>query len=319
MKNPLEGNPIVLIGGANLDIVGRSRTTIIPRDSNPGTVRFSIGGVGRNIAENLARLGVPVELVCGLGPGPEAVMIENHCREAGLGMNHCIRAGGNATSAYLALSDEQGDMAWAVSDMSAADALVPEALEPIRPLLESAPLVIADTNIPADSLTWLSGACGNTPLYIDPVSTTKALKISDILSSVHTLKLNLIEARSLVPEGSAVSSDVGDPPAEAALLARMLRKSGVSRVVITFGGGRVFWDGDRYQGFYEHETVPMIDATGAGDAFFAGLIYADLLGSLPEQAMKTAAAAATSAVLSESPVNPRLSRNMLEEILHGRI
>ena len=66
---PVSVKPITVIGGANVDLCGSAIGPVVPKDSNPGRVRMTAGGVGRNIAESLARLGLPVRLICAPGPG----------------------------------------------------------------------------------------------------------------------------------------------------------------------------------------------------------------------------------------------------------
>ena len=48
---------IAVVGGVNIDVGGRSFAPLVAGDSNPGVIRTSLGGVGRNIAHNLALLG----------------------------------------------------------------------------------------------------------------------------------------------------------------------------------------------------------------------------------------------------------------------
>ena len=299
---------VVCIGGANVDILGKSSKNMVPRDSNPGRIRFSVGGVARNIAENLARMELRTELICGLGTGAEGDLVRNRCREVGIGTGYIINAGSDATSSYMALSDEEGDMAWAVSDMSAAAAVTPAALEERRELLRSASLIVADTNIPAGSLAALPKLCPDVPLYVDPVSTVKASKLRHILPGIHTLKLNRMEARTLVTNGA-------ESAAEAPELAAFLRDRGVGRVVITLGTDGVYSSSDDYQGFHRIRRTDMVNATGAGDAFFAGLVLGDVLGAGPGMTIGYAAAAAAASVMSESAVNPEISRGMLENLL----
>ena len=75
--------PITVIGGANVDLCGSAAGPVIPKDSNPGRVRMTAGGVGRNIAESLARLGLPVRLLCALGRDEQGAFLDRQCRQAG--------------------------------------------------------------------------------------------------------------------------------------------------------------------------------------------------------------------------------------------
>lgn len=301
---------VVLVGGANLDVVGRPARSMVPRDSNPGRIRFSFGGVARNIAENLARLEVPAELIAGLGSGPEGQLIRNYCLDSGIGMESSVDASSGTASTYLALCDMDGDMAWAVSDMSAAAAVNPDILENRRQLLEKAAIIVADTNISIESLAYLTESFPSIPLYVDPVSTTKARKLSGLLSGIHTLKLNRLEAEAV--SGLKVDSR-DDIPA----IARELRKAGVTRTIITLGANLIYWNNEDEEGFLEPDMVDTVDATGAGDAFFAGVILGDLLRAGMNRTLRYGAAAASLAVQSESAVNPALSRSALEKMIAG--
>ncbi|RKX80638.1 MAG: kinase, partial [Spirochaetes bacterium] len=76
-------NYVALIGAANIDIQGFSSNLIIARDSNPGSIEFCAGGVSRNIAENLSRLGVSTELISAIGGDPNGELILSSCRDCG--------------------------------------------------------------------------------------------------------------------------------------------------------------------------------------------------------------------------------------------
>ena len=47
---------VCVIGGMNIDLQGSSNQPLVFNDSNPGEIVMSAGGVGRNIAENIAKL-----------------------------------------------------------------------------------------------------------------------------------------------------------------------------------------------------------------------------------------------------------------------
>ena len=60
-------NYVTVIGGSNMDIQGFPNNPLVMKDSNPGKVDISMGGVGRNIAENLSRLDVNTKLISAMG------------------------------------------------------------------------------------------------------------------------------------------------------------------------------------------------------------------------------------------------------------
>ena len=183
------GSYAVVIGGVNVDIGGRSFAPLIAADSNPGRVTVTLGGVGRNIAHNLSLLGADVRLIAAYGDDLHGAQVESACASLGIDLSHALKVPGGTTSTYLYLTDERGEMALAVSDMSICEKITPEYLAGQAKVLDNARVVVADANIPAESLKWLAENCA-APLFIDPVSTTKAEKLRDILGSIHTLKPN---------------------------------------------------------------------------------------------------------------------------------
>ncbi len=299
---------VVFVGGANLDVIGRPLAPMVARDSNPGRIAFSFGGVARNIAENLARLDVPVELIAGVGMGLEGSMILNHCKDVGIGTNSVVHASTGRSSVYLALCDDEGDMAWAVSDMSAVAAVNPKELEARQSLLNGAAIIVADANLSIESLNTLNLLAPEVPLYIDPVSTTKARKLNDFQGSIHTLKINRIEAEAL-------SGHVGETPNDIQAIASLLLAQGTKRVIITLGAGSVYWKTAEDEAFYELEILDAVDTTGAGDAFFAGVVFADLHGFDRTKTLEYSSAVAGLTVQSESTVNPQLCRKLVESRL----
>ncbi len=75
---------VTVVGAVNVDIGGRSEAALVPRDSNPGAVHTSLGGVGRNIAHNMALLGLDVRLVTAFGDDLNAQKIAANCAELGM-------------------------------------------------------------------------------------------------------------------------------------------------------------------------------------------------------------------------------------------
>ena len=190
------GTYAVVVGGVNMDIGGRSFAPLVAKDSNPGKVRMSLGGVGRNIAHNMSLLGVDVRFLTAFGDDLYAQRIAASCGELGIDISHALTVAGGTTPTYLFLNDSDGDMALAISDMEICDRITPSYLAANLSLLNNAQLVVTDTNIPAESLRYLAEHC-TVPIFADPVSTAKAVKLKPILGKLHTLKPNRIEAELL--------------------------------------------------------------------------------------------------------------------------
>ena len=128
----MEARCVTVVGGANTDICGRPERELVRRDSAPGRVSVRHGGVGRNVACDLARLGLKTRLVTALGDDGFGASVREGCVACGVDMSltHVVR--GARSSVYLYLSDGKGEMDAAVSDMEITDRLTPERIA--RPL-----------------------------------------------------------------------------------------------------------------------------------------------------------------------------------------
>ena len=218
---------VTVVGGVNVDIGGRPEAALVARDSNPGAVHSSLGGVGRNIAHNMALLGLDVRLLTAFGDDLNAQKLAASCGELGIDISQSPVIPGGRTSTYLFINDERGDMALAVSDMEIYQHLTPQTLAQRHKLLDASQVVVIDTNIPEESIAWLAENCA-APLFADPVSTAKAVKLKPVLGKLHTLKPNRLEAELL--SGVPITDEASLNKAADALL-----ETGLRRVFISLG------------------------------------------------------------------------------------
>ncbi|MBQ6431964.1 MAG: bifunctional hydroxymethylpyrimidine kinase/phosphomethylpyrimidine kinase [Oscillospiraceae bacterium] len=303
------GSYAAVVGGVNIDIGGRSLAPLVPKDSNPGKVTMSLGGVGRNIAHNMSLLGVDVRFLTAFGDDIYAQRIAASCGELGIDISHALQVPGGATPTYLFLNDSDGDMALAMSDMEICERITPKYLAANLQLLNNAQLVVTDTNIPEQSLAYLAEHC-TAPIFADPVSTAKAGKLKPILGKLHTIKPNRIEAELL----SGVKITDENSLREAA---RTLLATGLHRVFISLGTDGVFAADQKEMRLQPCFRAEMKNATGAGDAFMAALAWAYLEGTDLAQTAKAAAAAAAIAVEGSETINPVLSAETVRRRMDG--
>lgn len=295
---------VTVVGGMNMDIGGRPYKKLVAKDSNPGAVRMSPGGVGRNIAHNMSLLGLDVRLLTAFGDDVYAQKLAAVCGELGIDISQSPVIPGGHTSTYLFVNDESGDMQLAVSDMDIYDHLTPQVLQSRRQLLDGSQVVVLDTNLPAETVAWVAENC-RAPIFADPVSTAKAEKLRPVLGRLHTLKPNRIEAELL--SGVAISDDASLHRAADALL-----ETGLHRVFISLGADGVF-AADR-SGQVLHLPAPegnIVSTTGCGDSFMAALAWAYLQGSDLERSARAGLAASTITMASADTINPAMSEEAL--------
>ncbi len=290
---------VAVVGGVNMDIGGRSAAPLVARDSNPGKVRMSLGGVGRNIAHNLALLGCDVRLLTAFGDDLYAQKIAASCGELGIDISQALQVRGGSTSTYLFLAGDDGDMALAVSDMEIYDHMTPAWVQGRRALLDNAQVVVVDANLPRETIAWL---CENVkaPVFADPVSTAKAGKLEPVLGRIHTLKPNRIEAQLL--SGVEITDEGSLERAAQALL-----DTGLRRVFISLGEGGVYAADHGGEARLPCFPARAVNSTGAGDAFMAGLVWAYLEGNSLEDTAALAQAAAAIAIEGAETINPAMS------------
>jgi pseudouridine kinase len=290
-----------------VDIAGRAALAARPGDSTPGSVRQSPGGVARNIAENLARLGHPVRLVSALGRDAAGRWLRTQTAAAGVDVRGCIGVAGAATAHYLSLHAPDGTLLQAVNDMAVLDALSPERLAREHRHLRAARAIVVDANLRPDTLAWLFSQEFEAPVFADAVSAAKAPRLQPWLRRLHTLKLNRAEAQAL-----------GAPTLNTAAARRRftaaLRHAGPPRIALSLGaGGLLLADAD-VQMERPAWPVPACNATGAGDALMAGLVHAALRGWPAERAADFALGCAALTLACPETNHPRFSERAVRAL-----
>jgi len=321
--------PVVVVGGANLDIQGMSFAGFVGADSNPGIIERSAGGVGRNIAENLARLGMKVSLISVFGDSEEGHSLLEGCRRAGIEVSQSLIVA-DRTPTYLAIMDREGALVGAVADMGAMDRLTPDQLEKSVELLDSASFLVVDTNVPRESLQWLvdrygraewrqthggsrrivhAGSASPAPLLVlDPVSCAKASRAAGMLGAFTLAKPNRAECGVLA----------GQEGEEPALLCGALRQKGElpRELYLSMGEQGIYCCPEEGEPILVKLPPPSlcpvpVNRSGAGDAALAALVWAGAMGFCPEEKARYALTASALTAASKDPVSKELSEASL--------
>ncbi|MGL5929480.1 MAG: carbohydrate kinase family protein [Dermatophilaceae bacterium] len=209
---------VVVVGGAVLDTKVRTTSAPVSRTSNPGTASWSAGGVARNVAENLARLGTPVTLLTAVGEDPAGDLVLARTAKAGVDCRHVIRTP-HPTGSYTAVLDDTGDLVLAVADLRATDELRPADLDTLPALLDGAGALVVDANLDVEVVSWAldAAAAAGVPVVLEPVSVSKAARLAPALRPerpVHTVTPNVDELAALV--GRRIGEEIADAGAGAA-------------------------------------------------------------------------------------------------------
>lgn len=283
-----------------MDILVRTSTGLAPSDSNPGKILCAPGGVGRNVAENLARLGLQTRLFSVVGEDVFGQALLAATAKAGVDVSTVSVCSGHSTPSYLAWHGLDGDMLAAVNDMALLDSLTPEFLNDHGLALKQAHCLVLDCNLSPSALAWLFQST-DTPVFVDAVSLAKCERVRPWLSRLQLLKVNQREASLL--SGLVVESE--DQGCAAALA---LHQTGVRQVVVSLGAKGVCWcESDGKTGYRPAKAVAVVNSAGAGDALLAGLVLGFANGLPLAQAIPGAMACAEITLASPHANSPELS------------
>ncbi|MBN2085063.1 MAG: carbohydrate kinase family protein [Anaerolineales bacterium] len=305
--------PVLVIGAAVMDMVGRLSRELEEGTSTPGRIRLAFGGVARNVAENLARLSQPCVLFSAVGEDASGRALLAVLKEAGVDTSAVRVLPGQTTGAYLAVVDPRGRLRTALDDMTALKAVTPEVIREQEPLFHSARMVFLDANISAESIAEVFRLAhkAGIPVGADPTSRHLAARLTPHLRDIHLLTPNAGEAeillgRSIPPEDSS----------SAVQAAQELIVRGVSIAVISLAEFGVAYATRESRGHFPALRTAIVDPTGAGDALTAAVLFA-ILNDIPlDEAVRLGISAASLTLRSRQTVVPDLTLDKLyEEIM----
>ncbi len=290
---------IGVLGASNLDITGFPEQDLIFGDANIGFTRTSPGGVGRNIAENLLRLGFPVDLISVFGDDSLSKHLIESCEAIGLQTLHSIFIKNATAATFLAIMNHQNDLAVGISAMDIYKHLNPSLFESKIAMLQASDLIVLETNFPTNILEFITRKLPDKKFVLDTVSGKKALRSQSILSALYILKTNLLEARMLAgKEASGLSNTE---------LIQFFINQGVHHVFITLGKDGVAYGNRQITGQLPPIPTRITNTIGAGDSFVSGIIYADSLGLDIHQMALYGMAAASINVEFNGAVSPEMT------------
>ncbi|PWF39004.1 carbohydrate kinase [Massilia glaciei] len=266
--------PIVCIGAANLDRKLRPLAQLRMGTSNPARQTESFGGVARNIAENLARLGAPVALITAVGDDPSGAALLAHAQAAGIDGGATLRLAGSCSGTYTAVLDEHGEMVLALADMALYEQLTPAFVATRAPQRATAALTVADLNLPLDTVRALldDAVRDAIPLVLVAVSQPKMARLPEALCGLRLLILNQGELETRA--GAPLRTD-----ADFLAACRALQAQGAQDVIVTRGAAGVTYTTLGGIAHLAAAETHVVDVTGAGDAFSAAVSWSLFRGS----------------------------------------
>ena len=301
---------IVVVGAACLDVKGRLIGDIVAGTSNPGMVQISVGGCARNIAENLARLGLSTALLTVVCQDDFGRTIVHQTESAGVNADHVLITCDQHSAAYIALLNPQGNLLVGLDDTEATIAITPDYINEHASLLVNARMVMMDANVPIESAQRLLDICGKAgvPVGLDPVAFAPAQRYRQHIGAFALVTPNAVEAQALT--GMPIS-DVN----QAIRAAKQLITQGVEIAIITMADQGLVYATSDLSGHIPAVSMEIVDATGASDALTSTVLYALVNDISIDEAVRLGASAAALTLSSPETVRQDLSLESLYEQL----
>ncbi|MBM7835890.1 carbohydrate kinase family protein [Clostridium sardiniense] len=300
---------ILVIGASIVDILGFTRNIYKGKDSNPGNIKISLGGVCRNISENLARVGVNTKFISIIGDDENGRNILSHSKMVGYDMEESLILEGGCTPTYMAILDHTGDMVSAVVDMESLDEMDTDFIDSKKEAISNAEYTILDAD-DAEMLEYiLTTYKGKTRFVLDPVSAAKAEKIKHLIKYFHTIKPNRYEAEILCGFPIKTKEDL-DKAGDYFL------SQGVENVFISLDADGIYYMNNEETGKIKAKNVTVKNTTGAGDSFVAGVGYGYMNNLSLKDTVKYAIAMSTITISHEDTINPKMSDEYVELYLN---
>lgn len=304
-----ENHEIIAIGGANVDRKFHVDGDVQFATSNPASVSYSVGGVARNVAENLGRLSHEVQLVTSLGHDHDADLIKADS-SAYMKFDYAEQIHNESTGSYSAVLNKDGELIIAMANMWIYDLLLPSLVQKNEVAFQKAKIFIIDLNCPKETVIYFKNLAKqyNIPLAVVPVSSPKMARMPEELTGVTYFICNHDEAETYL--NTSIDPDKFEEATQ------KLLALGAEHVIITRGSkGVVCATKDGYKEFAAYPVENIVDVTGAGDAFVSGFIHAQLTEETFEESIQLGLVNASRTLQSNKTVRTELSA---EELINWR-
>ncbi|OQR80343.1 hypothetical protein BIW11_00009 [Tropilaelaps mercedesae] len=321
-SEPINASRPVLIGGSGVDFNIKLEADEVQQngDTYKGKVFQGYGGVARNMADCISRLGLNPLLVSAVGDDLNGKGILRHNSKMDKRGISVLRDALTATC--CAVHNKSGLLLYNVGDMDIHDRITPEMVIKFEKEISAAPMVILDGNVPEDALQTASEMCVRLkkPVWYEPTCATKSTKPfrGDRVSSVWYTSPNKEELELMYHDLTKDGPVAGDALTQAAKMAIELLRSGLIRhaVYATLGERglvRVVKTNDVYDiiHFEAPQAATVKTANGAGDCQAATIITGMVLGLPEDDYMGAAMEIPLLSLASYSSVPDTLSRNDL--------
>lgn len=303
---------VLVIGSAGIDIKTKTAGALVWESVNVGQVRNSVGGVARNIAENLERLSVQTVLLTAVSRDLVGKRIIRHSKDSGINCKHVRGIAGARSCCYVSLLKPDGEPLVSIADYEIMEAVDAGYLRHHETLFANASMIVIDATLTEEALATVFELAARYGVRVcaDPTSPMLAGKLCDYLDKLYLVTPNAAETTALC--------GLADPARDrdtALAAARQLVSLGAQIAVVTLGEQGVAYASGASSGYMRAAQIDVVDSTGAGDAFSGAVIFGLLNDVEVDEAMRLGITAASLTLQTRETVLPDLS----EELLYAKL
>jgi pseudouridine kinase len=297
---------ILVVGSAIVDIVVRATGDAVRETSNEASIFWAAGGAGRNVAENLKRLGADVVFVTDFADDVPGRFLQENLQQLGIDVR---RAGSGRSGVYLALLDGRGDLDRGFCQTT-TEFVGLDDIERVLPDLGTIDAAVFDANLSGAVLTALASRFRHARIdyALETTANERSRRVRDALPGCALIKPDRVEATALTGLPCAT-------PADAVACARALRAVGAERVIVSLGPDGLVFDGEGEHVALTAMAVDPVDVTGAGDAMLAASFLGLLKGLPPRRYLQAGLQAAALTCQWEGAVSPHVSASVFDQLL----
>ena len=307
-ESSLSEEYVVGIGAANLDIYGKSLIDLKPKYDHPSKITTSVGGVTRNVLCNLSLLKIQTKLLATIGEDMFGKIILEDCIKNHIDINNVLKIKNESTGVFMQIFDNKNDMHMALCDMSINKNITVDYLIKNENLLKNAKIIFFDPSLPEESIKYLITNFGE-KIYLDPLSDEYALKVKLFINKIYAIKPNKTELEILSNIKINNEEDLNTA-------CEILINKGIKKLYVTLGEkGALFFSKENKIRKKFKPVEKMVNASGAGDSFFATVIFGNIKNLTEEQSLELAMAAGILTVKSSETISPELSLDNLKKII----
>ena len=302
------GSYALVFGVSVFDICGFTDNDYRSNDSNPGRVRTSFGGVCRNIAECMARVGVNTKFISVLGDDETGKSILQHSKEMNYNMEDSLIVEGGHTPTYMAVLDHFGEMVSAVVDMKIIDEFTTEFIDSKADIIKNSKYMVLDSDRPDIVEHILKSFTNDTKFILDPVSAAKAKTVTHLVKYFHTIKPNRYEAEIMCGFKIKNENDLRKA-------GKYFTDLGVKNVFITLDEDGIYYNNGVEEGKLKANDVNVVNVTGAGDSFVSGITKGYMEGYSLIDTLKYAISMSSITISTEETIHPDMCHDLVSKYI----